>query len=89
MAELTVVDEVDAQLALVRHDVHDGLRELGLVARLVVELALSAQQVERDELLGARQAARMAGQDPIRHEVSPPLWPEREGNHPDDHREEQ
>ena len=72
VAELAVVDEVDPELALLGDDVRDRLGELGLVARLVVELAQAALQVERDELLRPRQAARVAGQDPIRHRCSPP-----------------
>jgi hypothetical protein len=67
MAEFAVVDEVDAGVALARYDVcHDGAQP-GQVFSLVGEFPCRSLFVERDQVLWPWQAARVAGQDPVRH----------------------
>ena len=67
MAVLAVVYEVDPDLALGRDEFLDRLRELPLVGALVAEPPLHPLEVERDEVIGTREAPRVTGQDAAGH----------------------
>jgi hypothetical protein len=67
VAVLAVVDQVDAHLALARDHVRDRRAQVAQVLRLVGELPRRALAVQRNQVLGSRQAARVAGKDPVRH----------------------
>src|ERR1019366_2010674 len=66
MAVLAVVDEVDAALLLTGNEIDHRIPQLLLVAGLVDLPAARASVVERDQPLGTRQAADVAGQDSLR-----------------------
>ena len=64
---LAVVDQVDADVALPGDDVRHRRAQPAQVGRLVGEIPLRPPLVERDQVLRSWQAARVAGQDPVRH----------------------
>ncbi len=67
MPVLAVIDKVDAGRALARDHVRHRRAQPAQVLRLFGEVPRRAQLVERDQVLWSRQAARVAGQDPVRH----------------------
>src|SRR6185437_13806472 len=75
MAEFAVVDQVDAGVALAGDHVGDRRPQAAQVLFLVAEVPGGALLVERDQVLRPRQAARVAGQDPVRHISSSRLRP--------------
>ena len=71
MAEFAVVDQIDAGVFLLLHDLADGVLQLGLVRRLVEFFAERALLAHFEKLRRPRQAADMRGQNPIGH-IFPP-----------------
>jgi len=65
LAVLAVADDVDAGLRLTAHDLLDRRGQASLVSRLVGGLIGLARAVELDQVVGARQAPRVAGQDAL------------------------
>ncbi|MFZ0115394.1 MAG: hypothetical protein WAL15_13620 [Xanthobacteraceae bacterium] len=70
MAELAVVDEIDAGLLLAADEIDHGIFELSLEGGFVDLLAVDMLMVEFDDFRRARQAAGMGRQDPVRHVFS-------------------
>src|SRR5207249_632268 len=65
LAELAVAGNVDADLALTPHDGGDGIAEPALEVRLVRCRARLAGAIGLDQLVGARQAPHVRGEDAI------------------------
>src|SRR5262249_51581151 len=60
-------DQVDADIALALDHVRHSRAQFAQVSRFIGKIPLRPLLVERDKVLGPRQAARMAGQNPVRH----------------------
>jgi hypothetical protein len=69
MPVLAVVGDVDPELGLFPDDVDRRLAQLALVLVLVVRLLVEPLPVQLDQVVGAREAAGVAGLDAIgRHD---------------------
>ncbi len=62
-ALFAVIDDVEAAFDLLLHDVGDGLAHRGVERGLVLAWLLALRQQQVDDLLRARQAAGMGGED--------------------------
>src|SRR5262249_43098425 len=65
LAELAVVDDVDAEVGLPAHDLADGEPQPGLERLLVDPLAAGARPHHVEQVARPRQAARMRGEDAV------------------------
>src|SRR3990172_5547492 len=66
LAELAVVDAVDAALDLLAHDVRDALAQAAGEGLLIVGRAAGAGGDERRQVVGAGGAGGVGGQDALR-----------------------
>jgi len=71
VGELAVVDQIDASLFLLAHDLGDGVLQPRLVSGLVELLPEGPLLADLEKLRRPRQAADMRGQNPVSHGFPP------------------